>query len=547
MAALTRRGTGTSKNTRQAAQRETAGTTHTLAPEALLAMDGADSRVPEADLELNYRAIDVYAFGILLCALWDTEEDQLRHIRPLLTGPEPLTDHDKYQQAFQAFKKYVNDTVTYEPHGLRPDIPPVEAVDAKNGMPELYVKLMQECWHFDPEKRPSFSAICKRMKDEIRRTASTVTTTASASSVSEQVRVVLHVSYNPKVVYGQKQCVFTLNTTVESNSAPMTLADGVDGDVTTYAFPFAVCAGESVSLHLTHSLYTGDTPGSDVSWVPDVVCADLLTNIQASAAPQVLPQREIALEPAWDAPGAQIPEAGKPVGLIIKVTRTPAPVAADPKPKPVNLGVLQLEMQSKVGVARANSGGRLMRMPSSLRAENQWKQDRQVFISYREQETGIKGSNFAFRLQEALESAGYTVFCYGALRKTGNYRWISPFVDGVQTCQAFIPICSPEYGDLDLAPWTAAELLQARERNQRSMNDQPAIIPIRHHGKYPPSPGLGLEDFDCVPDKYEYVKTPEARRMKLDDVWQLVVARLEDAGVHPKNKQLETQQEEMQQ
>jgi hypothetical protein len=159
-----------------------------------------------------------------------------------------------------------------------------------------------------------------------------------------------------------------------------------------------------------------------------------------------------------------------------------------------------------------------------------------------------KGSNFAFRLQEALEAAGYSVFCYGALLRAGQ-RWQSPFADGVQTCQAFIPICSPEYGDLDQAPWSAAELLQAvREKERKGL---PHIIPIRHHGKYPPSAEInviaGLGEIECVPDQDEYCKTPQARRMRLHDVWELVIARLKDAGIEPKHRPAADAAEDMQQ
>jgi hypothetical protein len=147
----------------------------------------------------------------------------------------------------------------------------------------------------------------------------------------------------------------------------------------------------------------------------------------------------------------------------------------------------------------------------------------------------MKGSNFAFRLQEALEAVGYTVFCYAAAVGAGS-RWMSPFNNGVCACDAFIPLCSPEYGDMDVAPWSAAELLQAVR--QHDTTGRPHIIPIRHHGEYPhcnaDTAGV-LARFECVPDPREY---PDfvARRMKYDDVWQLVIARLQDVGIHPKTQ-----------
>ena len=546
-AMLTLRGAGTSKNTRQVFQQETAGTTHTLAPEALLAQDVADESVAQADKELDYRAIDVYAYGILLCALWDhDEEDQRRHIKRYIKAGGDLE-----RQMALGCKHHVRDRDAHPPHGLRPAIPPMlerhpkypdVAHDPVHGMPPLFVELMEDCWHFDPDERPSFSGICKRLKRELRHEASLGTPLAAAASLpaSERLRVMLNVSYSPKIAWGQPECVFTLAARVENHGTAVNLTDGVAGDVITHTFPFLACAGESVSLHLSHSLYAGDTPRPEDTWVGEADCADLLTNIQAGEAPQELPERKMVLRPHWSAPVALTQNAaasGAAVALFVKISRTPAPGAADSRPKARNLGVVQLALQSQSGVlSRSNSAKMPNRLPRPLREERHW-QDCQVFISYRDSETGVTGSNFAFRLQEALETAGYSVFCYGSLLKVPQNRWLSPFTDGVQVCKAFIPICSPEYGDLDQAPWSAAELLHAVREQKRAPEGWPRIIPIRHHGAYPPSAEInviaGLEEFDCVPDQDEYCKTPEARRMKLDDVWQLVIARLEDADVKP--------------
>lgn len=571
-AALTPRAAGTSKNTRQVIQQESAGTTHTLAPEALLAQDPFDDRVKEADKELDYRAIDVYAYGILLCALWDKDDEQLgprRHI-PLPAGTMDLKEEKLEREMYLACKDHVRDMETYPPHGLRPAIPPMlerhrdfpnvaHNPDPKRGMPPLYVKLMDECWRYDPDERPSFSGICKRFKQELReeeekqvelRRKESLSKPVVPVPASERLRVMLNVSYCPKVAWEQSKCVFTLNTKVESHgtitmkptgvdgeTAKHTFldGDGVDGDKAKYTFPFLVSTGDSVSLQLSYSLYDGDVPRPEDTWVGEAACSDLLTNIQG---PQVLRERKMALEPYWDAPAALTQKAatkGAAVALIVKIKRTTAAGVSKPL---VNLGVLQVELLPKDGVPRLSSVRKLSRVSTVVREDCSWK-DNQVFISYRESETGLKGSNFAFRLQEALESVGYSVFCYGALFKVPQNRWISPFTDGVQLCQAFIPICSPEYGDLDLAPWCAAELLHAVREQERAPVGWPRIIPIRHHGAYPPSDEIaviaGLGGYKCVPDQKEYRKTPEARRMKLHDVWQLVIARLEDAGIKPVN------------
>jgi hypothetical protein len=253
----------------------------------------------------------------------------------------------------------------------------------------------------------------------------------------------------------------------------------------------------------------------------------------------------LTLRPDWGAAGAPLPAGGKAAALMLIVTRTDSALAPgasrDARWAQRYLGALQLRLLPPV----APLGGRtvshaLDRMPTLLRGGTCFH----VMVSYRDTETGMKGSNFAFRLQEALEAVGYRVFCYAAAVAAGQ-RWMSPFHNGVCACDAFIPICSPEYGDMDVAPWSAAELLQAVRQRETSAARLPHIIPIRHHGDYPgcnADMANVLARFDCVPDKREYPATV-ARRMKYDDVWQLVIARLQDVGIHPPPRGAQQQQQ----
>lgn len=529
------------------------GTTHTLAPEALLAMDGFDTSVAQAELELDSRAIDVYAYGILLCALWDGSKDQRRHI-PLEGAAATSTDKSVVERAISlACKKHVRDTATYKPDGLRPAIPehsPRGEPDDKL-MPYEFVELMVDCWRFNPDLRPSFSTICKRLKEHKRMQATLLAKRTPSLVKPTQLRVVLNVTYNAKVQWEQRECVFELNATVESPDAPLPkLSHGVTDGVASYSFPFMTYAGESVSIDFVHVF--GDHQSkwfSSSKHLRDgerVMTAALLSDIQCGAVAQPVLSQKIAVKPDWDDPDAKLLAAGAPVALMVQAERTQQPPSQGARPVTEKrfLGVLQVELLPRDGVPRMSSARRLSRMSSGLRESRNWR-DCQVFLSYRDSETGLKGSNFAFRLQEALESHGYSVFCYAAVVKAGQ-RWVSPFNDGVSVCEAFIPICSPEYGDMDLAPWTTAELLQAaRERAPDRRNGLPHIIPIRHHGAYPPANNAALAsilyEYDQVPDPDErdHRKMLEARQMKLDDVWQLVVARLEDAGVMPAKKKRE--------
>ena len=530
-----KRNAGTSKNTREALQRQVVGTAHTLAPEALLAADGGHSIIDQADKTLDYRAIDVYAYGILLCALWDGSNDQSRHIP--LDGTSMIN----------ACRRHVCDTKTYKPDGLRPALPErSEQRELTNdNMPKEFEELMKDCWRFYPEMRPTFSTICKRLKKLRQASQAADELVASLSSQqSSKLRVVLNVTYNPKISWEQPECVFELNAIVESPDKPLpTPVHGVTDDIASYSFPFLVCVGESVEIKFVHVF--GDV---ESTWFSSgsrdgesIMATKLLTNIQGRADMQAA--APIVVKPDWGKPKAQQTTAGAPLALMLRATRTQSSSLVS---ESVNLGVLQVELLPKDGVvphiqrAPPSSARRLNRMSTGLRQSLNWK-DCQVFLSYRDQETGLKGSNFAFRLQEALEFHGYTVFCYGAVLKAGHH-WVSPFNDGVNVCEAFIPICSPEYGDMELAPWTTAELLQAaRERATNGRNGLPHIIPIRHHGTYPPKNCAALADIleeyypYVVPDQeeMEHGGRREARLMKLDDVWQLVIARLQDAGVVP--------------
>ena len=528
-------------------QRESVGTTHTLAPEALV--DDFDANVDQADVELNANAVDVYAYGILLCALWDGSNDQRRHI-PLENRDAAMKDKAAMERAMtRACKKHVCDTEKYPPDGLRPAIPE----HSKEGethdmlMPYEFVELMKDCWRFDPDKRPPFSTICKRLKEHQRKQPAFLAKRALSGVKPAQLRVVLNVTYTAKVKWEQRECVFELNAIVESPDAPLPmLAHGVTDGVASYSFPFMVCAGESVAIDFLHVFedhnskwFSSSKNAKDDARIMTTV---LLSNIQSGAVLQPVPTRQIVVKPDWEDSDAKLTAAGAPVALMVQVERTHQPPA--PAKQVVEtrlLGVLQVELLPKDGVPRMSSARRLNRMSTGLRASRNWH-DCQVFLSYRDSETGLKGSNFAFRLQEALEWYGYSVFCYGAVVKAGQ-RWVSPFNDGVSVCDAFIPICSPEYGDMDLAPWTTAELLQAtRERAPDRRNGLPHIIPIRHHGDYPPGNNAALAsllyEYEQVPDPDErdHHKMLETRKMKLDDVWLLVVARLEEAGIMPAKK-----------
>jgi hypothetical protein len=273
--------------------------------------------------------------------------------------------------------------------------------------------------------------------------------------------------------------------------------------------------GEGASVSLGRVF--GDT---ETEWVGEAVCRDLLMELQPLNTPQLPPQpRTVTVEPKWS--DRTLPKEGLPVALMLSVSRTPCPTPPDVKPEgrwaPRYLGVLSLLM------AAPRLGRTLSRLPTALSMTSY-----DVMVSYRETETGLKGSNFAFRLQETLESAGYSVFCYAAAISTGE-RWMSPFTNGVQSCRVFMPVLSPTYGCMDVAPWSAAELLQAARVRNASPLHEPHIVPIWHHGEelHPDTESVlsAVPGLVCIPDRNAERALP-ARRMKQVDVSRLVLARL---------------------
>lgn len=121
---------GTSAKVRSVLQGQVIGTLHAMAPEVLSAVRPGDHG---STVRLDARAADVYAYGILLCALWDNGHDPLRHLK----------ETDDYFDAQERFGRLENQEQVHtilrklmclrpfpqnRPDGLRPatpqDMPP---------------------------------------------------------------------------------------------------------------------------------------------------------------------------------------------------------------------------------------------------------------------------------------------------------------------------------------------------------------------------------------------------------------------------------------
>ena len=184
------------------------GTLHAMAPEMLHPFGGAGLE----DARLDARAVDVYAFGILLCALWDRGRFPLRHIpqaeRAAVDHLRHLGQQDRdlilLRRLMCIDECFVPDTA---PEGLRP--PPPE------DMPDFFKAMMRSCLRRKPEERPTFLKICEDIKAEYRRAP------AADEGPRADLRVIAVVRYNP--VHTRGRLHFHVSVTVEDRSTPRAL------------------------------------------------------------------------------------------------------------------------------------------------------------------------------------------------------------------------------------------------------------------------------------------------------------------------------------
>ena len=87
----------------------------------------------EIDIDAALFKVDVYSFALLLWALWMRQEPYMH------SG----------LNAFQLVQRVLD--------GVRPPMPP--------SMPPKMAQLVRDCWAGDPDARPSFTEIRKRLKD----------------------------------------------------------------------------------------------------------------------------------------------------------------------------------------------------------------------------------------------------------------------------------------------------------------------------------------------------------------------------------------------
>lgn len=515
---------GTSAGVRTVLQGPAAGTLHAMAPEVLEADPiGQDGVTVLADA----RAADVYAYGILLCALWDNGQDPLRHLKVTneyalaWSMHRRLKEQDRTRVALRRLM-CVQPFPDNRPQGLRPATP--------DYMPDFFQGLMSKCLLYEADKRPTFQRICEDIKARV------PAVPAPAADPEANLRVIAVVRYKPEHLEQDSQTmglVFRITVSVEDRQAPLTLVPsgyvGTDGEAA-FAFPFAARLEEHITLSIGTPV---PEPGAELPlpqiaefrWVGHESVE--LPRPAIGAPPETV---TVTLTPNW----AAQPLGGSKVALLLNITRTQP--GQDRKEERM-LGVLSAlmvpladeDMEEEAAVAASQAVAERVlhrlqtpgRMPRELRSEFPVEYD--VMLSYREGETGMAGSNFAFRLQEALELKNLNVFAYANLSQTDH--WMSPQTNGVASCRVFMPIFSPQYGDLDKAPWSAAELMTAVAYLRAPGAGLSAILPVWHSGTYPPNSDTGFlmrnVPVQYVPDAAKYDGKP-ACDMRYKHVWLIV-------------------------
>ena len=482
------------------------GTLHAMAPE-LLQSCGTGTDAARVDA----RAVDVYSYGVLLCAMWDRGRDPLRHIPEeeykKFEHLQHGSDEEKVMFLLRRLMCVERCFPKDQPEGLRPPTP--------DDMPLFFIDLMERCWRRHPEDRPTFFSICEEFKLKCPKPP------APKAGPRAELRAIAVVRYQT-AQSSAKKLVVHVEVTVEDRSAPFSApfklgsSGDVDGDgEAKIVFPFAVCKGEHVLFSIGNDLETPEDrrlpQTSDFDWVGFVRQPLPLPEIGADPI-----STKFELEPKWDTTAYPPNTSAAQVALQLNIRREKPSGVKEPR----SLGVITVLLTAPNTLSRSYTPHR---MPRELRSRFDVEYD--VVISYRETETGKFGSNFVFRMQEALELKHLTVFCYANMFKADC--WMSPLSNGIAACRVFMPILSPEYGNLDKAPWSAAELFHAVSR--RGTKGGPAhILPVWYSGDCPPDgPNedaaklLPVSSFPYVPDRARFDNTP-ARNMRYKDVWLIV-------------------------
>jgi hypothetical protein len=477
------------------------GTLYAMAPELLRVYDGTEAALEAAHVDVtDFKKSDVYAYGVLLCEVWAARMPFL--LMPTREGYSELADY------------------RYNVHerGWRPAPP--------KAMPEPFRELMQHCWAQVPAERFTFEEVSDTLGRLIGAAAPGAPAAAAggdkkggfakASSLEDAAEtavlratqcMTLTIRYAPCFY---KPCVPELHMSSFAHAAPGALPARQQSSGTvldgcfSVDFVFYLAPNELCEISLT-------PVGRDTAWLGSSY--SLLT-----AAPKT-----IKLPTAWP---AALPPAGVRAALRVQVKRMRSNVVR-------SLGALSVLLMPEAG-AHASAALTRWHVPRALSAVVHTD----VMISYRDTETGLgSGHNFAEELRCALQAQGWAVFCYSTLVWGGDHH-VNVLTHGIQACAAFVCLCSPQYANVDVSPWSHNELLQAEQLRLRlepdgSRRGVPHIVPVWHHGAYPPCREVAaiLGCTPAVPCAEDFAAGRGARSLGLAATVRALAAVLDARGV----------------
>ena len=323
---------GTSAAVRQVLAGTVVGTPHAMAPEALAAASCFRAPAAAAVRSVEPRAVDVYAYGILLHALWDGGQEPTRHVpvEECYDAIAALPDlrYDRQAIALLVFQRVTADP-KYGQEGLRPPPPP--------GMPPFFRDLMTRCVRKDPEARPSFWAICESLKARFPPRAPPAP--AAPPGDERWRRVTVAVRYLPAVARSAAVAA-RVTVAVARRDAPLgdlvadfnaDAAEQARSGTLTLRVPFAALATERITLTVRPSPHAhselGSVGSSEFAWaVPQQPPAPpaLLDGVALPALDEPPLCFDAELHIAWDAAPSALPalsSGGVPASVMLCVTR----------------------------------------------------------------------------------------------------------------------------------------------------------------------------------------------------------------------------------
>ena len=479
------------------------GTLYAMAPELLRVYDGTDAALEAALSLTDFKASDVYAYGVLLCEMWAARMPF--RLMPTREGHSELANYRH----------------SVDEQGWRPRQP--------KAMRDAFWALTQHCWAQAPAERYTFEEVSDAVgllmggapgspagaSDDGGAGAGGSAAFGRAPSLEEAAetaalrateRVTVTIRYAPCFCAPR---VPELRVSFARAAPGAQLATQSSGTVQdgcfSVSFVFLIAPNEVCKLKFTPVAH-------DTAW------------LGASASFLTAEPKTVKLPTAWP---ASLPPAGVHAALRVHVSRLRSGSER-------TLGALSVLLMPEAAAHASAAARARWNVPRALTAGVHTD----VMLSYRDKQTGVEsGHNFAEKLRVGLQACGWAVFCYSTLVTAGDHH-VNVLTHGIQACTAFVCLCSSEYGDVDISPWSHNELLQAEALRNRveadgSRRGRPHIVPVWHSDAYPPCREVAaiLGAAPAVPCADDFAAGRDARSLGVAATVHALTQALDKLGV----------------